>query len=78
MKACDFDKVLKYFAIPNLIEELNINYFGSCKQHNFSIDRIKPLSFLNRLREFHFLSIDFELKDLIQVVSNTNINSISF
>ena len=41
MKACDFDKVLKYFAIPNLIEELNINYFGSCKQHNFSIDRIK-------------------------------------
>ena len=60
------------------INDLILNLPISCNCKLYADEIIVNHQMLNRLREFHFLSIDFELKDLIQVVSNTNINSISF
>ena len=76
----NFEKILKYFKTPSTrIESLNLNYFGSYKQQKFTIKSLKLLNF-KRLNEFHFLSIDFELNDLLKLVKNTSshIKSISF
>ena len=78
MKTTDFDRILKYFVIPNVIEALNLNGFGCFNQEKITLKSLKSLNAFNKLREFHFLSLEYELKDLIKILKTSNINSLSF
>ena len=74
MKTTDFERILKYFAIPNVIEALNLNDFGCFNQEKITLKSLKSLNAFNKLREFHFLSLEYELKDLIKILKTSNIN----
>ena len=54
-----------------------MNYFGSFKQQKFTIKSLKIQNF-RALRELHILSLDFEMEDLLKLLSGSNVNSMSF
>ena len=71
---------MKYFKAPSFhLQSLNLNTYGSYKQQKFTIKSLKILNF-KALHEFHFLSIDFDLQDLLKLLnaSAPHLTSLSF
>jgi hypothetical protein len=61
----NFKKILKFFIAPRRqLESLNLNNYGLYRNQKFTIKSLKISKFL-ALKEFHFLSIDFELQDFV-------------
>jgi hypothetical protein len=74
----NFGKILKFFIAPkNQLESLNLNNFGLySKNKKITIKSLKISKFL-ALKEFHFLSVEFELEDLLKLLGTSVCHSLN-
>ena len=74
----NFRKILKYFHSPaHTLEVLDLNLLGAYKQQRFTLKSLKVASF-QALKEFHALSINMAVQDIVDIVTDTNMHTISF